>query len=161
MVIQYVRNGRPFIFDSEDWAVVNTRKWFVDQNGYVQAFRKMTNWVLQNHQYLHRLIIGVNDPDQFVDHKNRIKTDNRRANLRLASKSQNSINKPSVSVSGYNGVSYVNKNKKLICARIFCLGKRYYLGMFKTEEAAALAYNEAAKKLHGEFAVLNVIKEKP
>ena len=35
--------------------------------------------------------------------------------------------------------------------------KEIHLGHFKTKEEAAIAYNNAAIKYHGEFASLNVI----
>ena len=40
-------------------------------------------------------------------------------------------------------------------AKITAKGKQYFLGVFKTEEAAGRAYDEAAKKYHGEYARLN------
>jgi len=35
--------------------------------------------------------------------------------------------------------------------------KQFYVGSFNDEVEAALAYNEKAKELHGEFAFLNKI----
>jgi hypothetical protein len=43
-------------------------------------------------------------------------------------------------------------------ARIYIGGKRRYLGLFVLEVDAALAYDEAARELYGEFAALNVPK---
>jgi len=54
----------------------------------------------------------------------------------------------------YLGVSY---NRKYIRAKISVNGKNINLGYFKTEIDAAIAYNEAAIKYHGEFANLNKI----
>ncbi|OJI04523.1 HNH endonuclease [Polynucleobacter sp. MWH-Adler-W8] len=58
--------------------------------------------------------------------------------------------------SGYRGVSW--SSRRNIWRAQF---KRKGLGYFATKEEAALAYNEAAKRLHGEFACLNVIPETP
>lgn len=58
--------------------------------------------------------------------------------------------------SKYKGVCFVKKSK-VWCSNICTGGKRQYIGSYKTQEEAALAYNEAAKKYHGEFACLNPI----
>lgn len=60
--------------------------------------------------------------------------------------------------SGFRGV-YLNKNRKKFVAQISLKGKATSLGLFKTKELAAKAYNEAAKKYFGEFARLNVVSE--
>ena len=56
----------------------------------------------------------------------------------------------------YKGVTYL-KNKHSWRVVIRTGEKRVYIGSYKTQEEAALAYNEAAKKYHGEFACLNPI----
>ncbi len=53
----------------------------------------------------------------------------------------------------YRGVSYTKK--KYIQAQIYANGRLMYLGIFKTLELAAKAYDEAAKKYHGTRAKLN------
>ena len=56
----------------------------------------------------------------------------------------------------YKGVCFL-KTKKTWKAEITIDYKRFFLGTFKTELEAGLAYNEAAKKHFGEFACLNPI----
>lgn len=97
---------------------------------------------------------------EMVDHKNRIKTDDRIENLRAATRSENARNRSSMrgASSKYLGV-YV-KNEPSWIATINIDGKQHHLGSFKTEESAALAYNEMAKIHYGEFANLNIIEPK-
>jgi len=100
---------------------------------------------------LHRVIMSA-AKGQFVDHANRNKMDNRRSNLRFVTRSQNSINRGHRA--DYRGVRLEDGKWR---ASIGVNRKNIKLGRFDTPEAAAAAYNEAAKKLHGQFAVLNMV----
>lgn len=105
--------------------------------------------------YMHRLITG--EPPCKVDHKNRNGLDNQRENLRQATHSQNLVNSPPRGgSSAYKGVSKCKQTGKWK-AEIRCNERRYTLGRFTEETDAALAYNDAAIKLFGEFAWLNTI----
>lgn len=108
---------------------------------------------INNKCYLeHRLawfyVYGVWPKDQ-IDHINGIKDANYIDNLREATHSENMKNQ--------KGKGY-RKNYNKWTARIKLNGKEIYLGSFETEKGAALAYNVAAKKYHGEFANLNEIE---
>ena len=91
-----------------------------------------------------------------VDHKNLNTSDNRIDNLRAATQQQNACNKRGHGASKYRGVVWYKKNQKW-GAHCKSFGKFYYLGLFNTEEEAALAYNKKALELHGEFAKLNEV----
>ena len=105
---------------------------------------------------LHREI--MNHPQDFlVDHRNGDSLDNRKANLRLATHSQNSCNRrktKSKTSSRFIGVCF-DKSRGRWSAYIRFRGRRIGLGRFKNEIDAAKAYDAAAKKYHGEFAKLN------
>ncbi len=105
--------------------------------------------------YMHRLLLDLKKGEK-GDHKDHNGLNNRMDNLRKCTHSQNMKNmkKPKNNTSGQKGVSKERKGWRAI---IIADKKRFYLGNFKTKEEAALAYNEAAKKLHGEFAYLNTI----
>lgn len=89
-------------------------------------------------------------PEHEIDHVNRIKSDDRIANLRQATPSQNSANRPAYR-DGLKGVHW-DKERKLWRSQIWARGKRHQLGRFATEEEAHAAYCEAAHRLHGDFA---------
>jgi len=105
--------------------------------------------------YLHRFIMGAKK-GQIIDHKNGEGLDNQRDNLRVCTHSQNGANrKPSKNgTSEYLGVSLTTIRHKYNYwqAQISINKKIKKLGNFKTEIEAAIIYNIAARKYHGEFA---------
>lgn len=115
-----------------------------------------------NHKtaYLHRVIMEkilgrALRPWETVDHSNRDSLDNRRGNLRVATRAQNAANKRGQGRSSqYRGVTL---NKRLWRAEVWCSRKRVFDQQFETEVEAALAYNAAAREHYGEFAYQNRI----
>jgi uncharacterized membrane protein YcgQ (UPF0703/DUF1980 family) len=105
--------------------------------------------------YSHRLAwlyMTGSFPDKTIDHINRSEGDNRFSNLRIASYSENSINKEikKTNTSGYKGVSW-DKNKNQWLVRCMANGKRIFLGYFDDIELAKESYINFAKKKHGKF----------
>lgn len=108
--------------------------------------------------WMHRQILG--EPKLDVDHRDLDGLNNQRHNLRESTKSQNKANvrkKPGCS-SRFKGVTWHSIGKKWQ-AKIQCQSKQKHLGLFRTQTAAARAYNTAAKLLFGEFARLNRVLE--
>ncbi|HUV41123.1 MAG TPA: HNH endonuclease [Sedimentisphaerales bacterium] len=106
--------------------------------------------------YIHQEIIRV-PKGMVVDHINYDGADNRRANLRAATRSQNQYHvkkRPGTKHSQYKGL-YWTKNNRKWQVRITVDKKRLCLGYFLNEIDAARAYDRAACKYHGEFACLN------
>jgi hypothetical protein len=106
---------------------------------------------------VHRLIFiyMTGECPQFVDHINGQRSDNRWANLRPATKSQNCANKtrPRNNAAGLRGVTVDNRARTTrYYAHIKVQQKRIYLGSYGTPEEANAAWCEAAKKYFGEFA---------
>lgn len=98
-------------------------------------------------------------PKNEIDHIDGNELNNRIENLREATPRQNSQNRSSRagSTSRYRGV-YLHSSGKCWVAAGGEFGKQSYLGVYKTEELAAAAYNTFAKNLYGEFSRLNLIK---
>lgn len=146
--------------DDEDYEHLINFKWNLN-NGYAYRFEKVNG--VKKQIMMHRNIMGFTNPIDFVDHIDRNKLNNQRLNLRKCDYSGNACNRTPQGASRYLGVSMNRRtrNGELVnmgwCAKIKKNGKQKHLGVFKTEEDAALAYNEAAMAIHGEFANLNTL----
>jgi len=137
--------------DEEDLVKYALCKANFDKDGYITVFMEGKKY------HLHRLVMGM--PNEEVDHKNGRVKDNRKENLRLATRGQNAANR-GVGInntSGYKGVTETKNGKWLSYIRVN--GERRYLGTYKTKEDAAKIYNLEALKAFGEFARLNVIEQ--
>ncbi len=147
--------GTEFIVDKKLAKELDTYKWQQHKCGYI--YRDV--WVNSKVKkvWIHREVVGAIPEGLVVDHINGIKNDNRRENLRICTPSQNSANQKvrKSNTSGYKGVT---KDPYGWMARITCNGTREFLGIFKDKHDAGEAYNNAALKLHGEFAKLNIIR---
>lgn len=119
----------------------------------------------RKHIYMHRVIMekmlgrALNN-NEFVDHNNGDRLDNRRDNLRTATKQENAANslKPIKSGGKYKGISFDKKRGKWR-ARIRCHGIDKHIGYFDKEKDAAMAYDKEAIVLFGDFAKLNFPNE--
>ncbi|MFV9829364.1 HNH endonuclease signature motif containing protein [Bacillus velezensis] len=146
--------GKPeFLISKEDVGLVSNYFWSLMKCGYIYSPTLK--------QYLHRVITDCAD-DLYVDHINRNKLDNRRSNLRVVTNSINQVNRPKQKstekrtyTSPYKGVERKGSGKFSVRVR----SKR--IGTFTCEIAAANAYNYAAKRLFGEYVVLNDVPVVP
>lgn len=146
-----LHNGERTIVDNSDYEHLSRFNWYLSTCGYV--VRKHGKTTI----YMSRSLIKP-APGKHVDHINGDKLDNRRDNLRMASISQNQMNraKSDNKSSRFKGVCWdksrlkwivhLKKNKKVL-----------HLGRFAKEVEAAKAYNVAAEKHFGKFAKLNKI----
>ena len=151
--------GRVTLVDDADFEWLNQWKWRWQPDpprvGY--AARSIRRNGKHTSVMMHRLILEA--PSGMVtDHRNRNGLDNRKANLRLCTRSQNRTNskKQRGCASRFKGVHW-NRDRRKWQARIGPRSKRQHLGFFDDERAAARAYNAAAVEHFGEFARLNVL----
>lgn len=134
-----------------------------DNNGYLRVC--LYNNKHRKFKNIHRIVAQMFLPDfnekLDVDHKNRIRHDNRVENLRMVTRQQNSMNRPKQvnNTSGYKGLYWDKRNKKWH-SRIYYNGKNIHLGYFNDIEEAREAYNKKAKELYGEYAYIQPKQEK-
>lgn len=150
-----LNRGAFSLVDEENMEWLDQARWHVDDKGYAAGVfaGKM--------QRMHCVIL---QSPRGIDHKSRDRLDNRKQNLRPATKSQNGGNMKTRSLgtktsgglktSRYKGV-HLDKCRGGWRVSGILNRKEHYLGRFDSEEEAARAYNQWATVAFGEFAALN------
>jgi hypothetical protein len=138
-----------FVVDADDLDLISKYKWHTKNDKYISTNVKCPTktWVTLK---IHRLILGA-PKSNLVDHRNRDRSDNRRSNLRVATRAQNARNRGFASNNKLK-IKGVIKKRGRYYASISCDDIKYNLGDYEDIELAATAYNAAAKVLFGEFA---------
>lgn len=155
--------GKHTLVDYDDYVKFNVYKWHTSHNGlgkdlhYACRNEKVNGKIV--YKALHREIMNVSD-NRIVDHINGNTLDNRKENLRICSKKENSYNqtKSKNNKSGYKGVVEYSDNKdKIPYYKVFITvdRKQMYLGSSKSKICAALIYDEFSLCVHGKYAKLN------
>jgi hypothetical protein len=149
------RNGDTYecFIDTADYPLVKNYRWWVvlPRGGGSYAQGGVPGTGIQ--MFVHQLLLGIKD----ADHRDRDGLNNRRSNLRPATRQQQQANHKKHRdgvTSKFRGVSWFKDGKKFRAA-ITVNEKSIHLGLFKDEVEAARAYNKAATENFGEFASLN------
>lgn len=150
------------LVDDEDFDFLMQWKWYVvvERKKYLYVARKQKAEEyklsgIRKSIFMHRQIMTASS-EELVDHRDGNGLNNQRSNLRVCNYKQNMYNSASWGeYSKYKGVSWHKRKNKWISS-ITIEGKRFHLGYFDSEEDAARAYDEQAKKYHGDFARLNL-----
>jgi hypothetical protein len=146
--------GKEALIDDADYAQVSAHKWFYHSTGYaVRMSRADGKSVMRR---MHRDILDA--PKGFdVDHIDGNGLNNQRANLRVCTHQQNTSNqrkrRPRRTGTMRGAFWFPTKNKWR--AAIGYKMKYVHIGYYNTEIEAAKAYDEAARRYFGEYAVTN------
>ena len=156
--------GKVALVDDEDYdRLTHLCSWHVSKvtpkNKQVYAYGALQiGYKRQMPLAMHRVIMKAKS-GQLIDHINGNGLDNRKENLRFCTRSEDGANRMAQPHSSmFKGVSF-HKQTGQWKAQIKKDGKNIHIGYFRTEEAAARAYDAKAKELFGEFAQLNFTED--
>lgn len=127
------------LIDKEDIEKVKGFKWCLNSSGYA-----ITTYQ-SKFIFLHHFLIGYPLNGLEVDHINHNPLDNRKQNLRIVTRSQNSMNRKNA-----KGICWCKKSKKWM-AHIEINQKPIYLGSFVKEQDALNARKKAEIKYFGKY----------
>lgn len=139
-----------FLFDLDDLPIIQSRTWHKDKDGYLVSYYFYKG--KRKYVSFHRLVMNAKH-DQYVDHINKKKYDNRKQNLRFCTRTENIRNRGlySTNTSGITGVHFDKRRKRWV-ASITYENKRIFIGRFYSKEDAIKARLEREVSLFGDFA---------
>lgn len=141
MTFDFTIAGTRAVLDVEDAQKLFGRSVRVAGGGYLMVK------IGAEFRLLHRYLMGLSKGDTAeVDHINGCRADNRRINLRLATRSENAANRR-----GVKGI-YWDPKRERWCAHIAVNKKRFALGRFVREADALSTRRTAEDKHQGKFA---------
>ena len=154
--------GMVALVDDEDYEEVMRYRWIYHRPRHSKTGYAQTTVHLERGRggrsktpRMHQLIYGPVPDGMTVDHRDGNGLNNRRSNLRLASRAEQARNRRprAASATGFKGVFPSTPNRWI--ARIGWEGRRLNLGTFSSPEEAACAYDAKARELCGDFAYVN------
>jgi HNH endonuclease len=149
--------------DDEDYAYVSQWKWYASCKGargqYYACRTRRLGETGPRCRLLHYEVLRLRQPlaeGKVIDHINREPLDCQKDNLRICTHRENLRNQRPQrrGTSRYRGV-YFHKPRRKWTAKIKYDGKARYLGLFRTEYQAMMAYNAAAMGMFKLFAYVN------
>ena len=154
-----LNHGKVALIDDCDLELISSFNWYASfMNGSWYAINGKA-------EKMHRLIMGVTDPQVRVGHKDLDGLNNQRSNLRIVTRSQINMNRrkqPDTS-STFKGVCF-DRSRQKWQANIMApktedhrsrRGRYVYLGRYDSELEAATAYDAASMNLFGEYGRVN------
>jgi len=139
------------VVDADSYHLVRDRLWYAQWSSKTRSYYAWNGGGGGDRLAMHRAVFG--GESWSVDHENHDTLDNRRSNLRAATRLENGKNRRRLS-SGTKGVYWCKQHERWR-ARIAVDGRRFHLGLFGSESEASAAYDAAATRYHGEFAHIN------
>lgn len=115
------------LFDEADLPLLTPYSWSIGSHGYAQGCGNGVKIML-----MHRYFMAPIPPGMIVDHINRVRLDNRRANLRVVTPTESNMNR---SVTG--GGIYPHREKFVV--QVSRHRVNHYLGIYATREEAQVA----------------------
>lgn len=138
--------------DDDDFEWLSNYKWYYSK-GYASRITYFEDGTIKTNT-MHREIMG-NPKGGIIDHINRNSLDNRKENLRIVTTKQNSMNARKTRSECSSYYKGVRKHKHLWLASVHVNNKYYGAGYHKSQVLAAIAYDEKAIELFGEYAGTN------
>lgn len=159
--------GQIAVIDAGDFPLVSQLKWQAvwskNTRSYYAAgvYYDVSKKNNQRHILMARLIMGVvDDKSIWVYHESHDTLDNRRSNLRFATKKENARNRRIRRTQGLKWTTFKKKEGKWL-AQITADGVLRHLGMYDTAEEAHEVAKAEAVKIHAKFACFETIIEDP